>query len=1594
MSAGDFLRSVIVRESTASGDAEDPVATSSKRVSEALRDARRELIDLSRRNRLLNTPQTAKRAHCLEIIGADPNELFVGLTRKSKQFGFCPSVSEDAIGDEIDHSVPASGTQRLQTKLTREVLDRRLLKFFREARTFEEEQGANILFLAIGFLRWFEDDRSEEPCVAPLLLVPVSMERRQGRQPFVLKGRDDDMIVNVSLAEKLQGSFGIMLPELPEGDEWLPSGYMDAVASVVAGQKRWSVDRAGLGLGFFTFSKFLMWRDLDAAAWPKPSDLLAHGLVAKLLGEDVSTDSEPPIVSEEESIDRHIDIASSVHVVDADSSQALCIEEARRRRNLVIQGPPGTGKSQTIANIIAAAVREGKSVLFVAEKAAALDVVYGRLKTVGLEPLCLEIYSKKATKATIISSLDRSIRAGGVTQNNNRNATELRAARDRLNNWSATLHREIGSSGHTPYQVMGTILKLRTDGVPVFGRRLDVAGDWDRDQLGAVRQAVGRAAGAVEKLVVPPINHPWYGTCANRLTPTDAERLKEALTTSRKRTDELIALANRASAILRTQHDVSSVTLLGFVKCLRVLAETPEGGRDSLRNAAWKKEKPRINQLIEHGNRWSSARSELAEILFEGAWEVEIGPTRDAIAARGGSVFRSFFGSYRRAVVHLRSLCRAQPPRKRLDQLLLLDKLAGAQSAFQKLNEEQEFGSAALASIWARENTPWQVAEALRAWANTAEQTDLAADLLGLASFVDSRLCASIASELETALSAFQAAYSNVAAFVRPDTKQILGTDDIEQAPISAISARIDAWIGALSDFDNWVMASEALGTLNRHGLQEITDGLTNGSIQASEAGPMTDLLIAEALWARGCSDDPVLNTIDGSERSQIVSDFRALDRKRIELARTEVLASYFERRPTGNVGEMGVIHVEIGKKRRHLPVRKLIEKAGSAVQRLKPVFLMSPLSVAQFLPPGRLTFDLVVIDEASQVPPEEAFGVVARGRQLVVVGDDKQLPPTNFFRMVAEDDDDSEENSETADPTSRPRDFESILKLFRARGAAERMLRWHYRSKHPSLIALSNHTCYAGTLLLPPSPFNNKEDLGLRLEKTPSGHYDRGGSGRNLVEADLIAQAVEKHLSNSPTRSLGITCFSVAQRDAIEDALRERGLSAEVEAFAPKGERLFIKNLEAVQGDERDVIFISIGYGQDAEGRMTQGFGPLSQDGGERRLNVLISRARQQCVVFSSISAGDIHADAKSRGTRMLRDFLHFAETGKIAAGQDNGAEFDSPFEEAVAIVIRRNGYEVVPQVGVSGFRIDLGVLDPEQRGRFVLGIECDGAAYHSSRSARDRDRLRQEVLEGLGWQLHRIWSSDWFRNPDRETQRLLFAIEKALSDGPSGTDLVGMNPVVECPTHINCSNPAQFATDDPDSDTSRSARQAYEALAVPYQEYKMRTFPDVELANLSQRELVNLVVSVVQYEGPIHSEEVARRIREAFGLGRTGRRILENVIDALTSAMRTGTIVREDDFWFARTASLQKPRSRRDAAPSLRRHDRIAPQEYRLAIRSALRESISASRDELTSVVARVLGFDRNGNGLDSAISDQIDWMSRIGEIRDVGGRLESAN
>jgi hypothetical protein len=431
------------------------------RLRKALDQARRDLVDPSRRNRLLHAPLTGKRPWCMAVVGHDADELFNALHREENFRGYAFQPLDDEEGDEQqqngagagdsqdrsstalvgsvvvegrspDKATQAKGRSRLQTRLAHTKLEKRLTKIYRDERTLEEEQGISTLYLALGFLKWFDSDQSEEPSFAPLILVPVSLDRAQGRDGYVLSGRDDDIVVNVSLREKLRSDFQIALPEIPEGEDWRPSEYFPSVREAVSRQRRFEVDQTAVGLGFFTFSKFMMWRDLNVDVWLN-GGLIEHPVLGVLLGEGGEFANEPPIALDEEPIDHKIDLSTAIHVVDADSSQAVVIEESRLRRNLVVQGPPGTGKSQTITNIIAAAVHAGRSVLFVAEKTAALEVVHDRLRRAGLGALCLEMHSRKSNKREVLKSLEEALRLSGSGRFDPTVARRLSVCRDKLN---------------------------------------------------------------------------------------------------------------------------------------------------------------------------------------------------------------------------------------------------------------------------------------------------------------------------------------------------------------------------------------------------------------------------------------------------------------------------------------------------------------------------------------------------------------------------------------------------------------------------------------------------------------------------------------------------------------------------------------------------------------------------------------------------------------------------------------------------------------------------------------------------------------------------------------------------------------------------------------------------------------------------------------------------------------------------------------------------------------------------------------------------------------------------------------------------------
>jgi len=459
----------------------------------------------------------------------------------------------------------------------------------------------------------------------------------------------------------------------------------------------------------------------------------------------------------------------------------------------------------------------------------------------------------------------------------------------------------------------------------------------------------------------------------------------------------------------------------------------------------------------------------------------------------------------------------------------------------------------------------------------------------------------------------------------------------------------------------------------------------------------------------------------------------------------------------------MELLRRELGKQRRHLPIRQLIKRAGRAILALKPCFMMGPMSVAQYLEQGAVDFEMVVMDEASQLRPEEALGAVARGKQVVVVGDPKQLPPTNFFDRLFDGSDDEDDDAPAVITGS-----ESILDICQQLFHPIRTLRWHYRSQHESLIAFSNHQFYRRQLLIFPSPFERNNRLGLRYRYIRDGVYkDR----QNIPEALRVVDAVIDHMLKHPKESLGVVTLNLTQRDLIEDLLDKKLRNFEeaqtfIANWQEEGWPFFVKNLENVQGDERDVIFISTTFGK-APGtdKVRQNFGPISRPDGWRRLNVLFTRARQKIALFTSMLPEDIVLEANTPlGTKALKDYLDFAKRGVLTDTTISEREPDSDFEIVVSDILRNRGYDVVPQLGVAGFFIDVAVRNPNRPGEFLAAIECDGAKYHSSRSARDRDRIRETILESLGWKdrIWRIWSTDWFYNPRRESERLFAFLQK----------------------------------------------------------------------------------------------------------------------------------------------------------------------------------------------------------------------------------------
>ena len=834
------------------------------------------------------------------------------------------------------------------------------------------------------------------------------------------------------------------------------------------------------------------------------------------------------------------------------------------------------------------------------------------------------------------------------------------------------------------------------------------------------------------------------------------------------------------------------------------------------------------------------------------------------------------------------------------------------------------------------------------------------------------------------------------ASFV-PGHPMINGETNLKQIELRELLAFFRILENRIDELDNWVeynqrkkgLLAQGLGSFINQAEQEVKDA---GELLGAYSRGFYQALVNNVF-----SKEPRLMKFRGKSHYQVIEEFKKLDKKLIAQAPLAIMDICNRKKPTNNgsisssSAEINILKSEAVKKRRHMPLLKLFQKIPNLLVRLKPCLMMSPLSVSQYIEPDSFSFDLVIFDEASQIFTEDAVIAIYRGKQVVIAGDSKQMPPTNFFQ-ASEIGDAEYDVDEDEEPVTSSADFSSVLDectpIF-----PTSMLRWHYRSRHESLIAFSNQQFYGNKLITFPSSVKKSEDFGVHFEFVEKGIYERGGRKINPIEAQRVAEIVVNNFKQFPHKSIGVVAFSQSQMMAIQDVLdnmRQKDPSLEVFFKEDRLNGFFCKNLENVQGDERDIIIFSVGYGKDAQGRLSMNFGPLNKEGGERRLNVAITRAREKVILISSISAGDINPLAtKSAGVLNLYKYLRFAEQGEQAlelTRPEGREDTDSPLEDDVIQVIRQMGYTPIPQVGCSGYRIDIGIVHPNQPGTFVLGVECDGRTYHSAPTARDRDRLRQQVLEGLGWKIYRIWSPDWFQRRESEIEKLKQTIQMAVDEE---TQIKNSNPVEPVPI------PLPIIT----VPTEIIGEENLLPGVVPYQVYTVGSHP--AWGDFNQDGSLSWHVSnirkIVKQEGPIHIDVVAKRLADAWSLSRIGARMKRTVEAACQKAAKQDTIlICENGFLWPKpcTKAAQVRVPIKGDINTVRKIEYIADEEICGAMVLILKQAIGMPRENLAQETTRIFGFQRSKSQINERLEECIDYCLKRGSIAVTGETLTSVN
>ncbi len=1344
-----------------------------------------QLLDLTMRNRLLNTTSRA-RAIILDCHDLGKMEDMLADGHKFKIISSEKLKIENDTREEHIHlrqhqeDLKKSRIEALLNKKElvatqdQSKLDRNLLELYRQARLAIQEGGTNILYIAIGFLNWQRPGHSDRTYKAPLVLIPVELTRRSVNSGFSLSLHEDEPRFNPTLLQMLKQDFGLEIldlqGDLPTDDSGLDiQKIWDIVRLVIRDIPGWEVEESAI-ISTFSFSKYLMWMDLcERVDHLKSSPIVKHLVESPREYYKGGTQTDFPDVTE---LDHKLHPSNTFVPLLADSSQMAAICAAEAGKDFVLIGPPGTGKSQTITNMISQLLATGKTVLFVSEKTAALEVVYRRLNEVGLGEHCLELHSSKAKKLDVIRQLGRAWdSSNNDIKNWKKEANKLASLRKSLNLYVNHLHHRY-SNGLNCHEAIGLI--LRFDDTP------DIKLEWPSPSHHDI-EAFENLSNIAKRIDIN--SHELDGVAGNPLAEIATGEWSPSFQS--KVVNLAAELKNSISIVGETLKEFCNslkldvkVVSLKQLSALSVLAQKlPKAfGQGfyfgfSSQGTMLRNELPQVVELItEFKKTFGSTKNEFAIDVLNLPLEHMKNVWQQSLEKWFIPKFLDQSKLKKELKLYLKTKKFTESPDVDFDNLISAKLLKEKVDAFSYIGSH-------IGTKWSGINSDCEWITLACGWLN-----DVLGAISAIAIDIDQSLeiknrIASLLEQQDELLEPNGFIDSKGRSFIEQLTKYetlfnelstVISRDDLnisnsEVEYVQEVEASCQRWIDNQNKLRIWCAWRKVRQEAVDVGLMPLVAAVENG---IGKGFKVEELLLVNYCrwWVNAVIDsDDVLREFVPAEHRQKIVEFQELDKQFMELTQQYVKAMLAsgvpDKESVTKKSELGVLARELQKKTRHMPLRQLIKKMPESLTKLTPCVMMSPMSIAQYLPPDGKQFDVVIFDEASQITVCDAIGAIARAKQAIIVGDPKQLPPTSFFGKRTDVETDMDDDVEE--------DLESILDECLAANIPHIELKWHYRSRCESLITFSNHRYYNSDLIT----FPNTDTKGMSISWNPVHSVYKDGTKRiNKGEAEAIVEdIVDKLRQPEFNKSIGIVTFNQEQQEYISNLFeKKRSEHPEIEPhFAEDNfDALFVKNIESVQGDERDIIYFSITFGPDAAGKVSMNLGPMNQAGGTRRLNVAITRAKEEMHLFSSLKPEHIDLSrTAAEGVRDLKHFIEYAQRGSSALVESAGAPggyFDSPFEQAVAEKLTRKGWTIHSQVGVSGFRIDLAIVNPDAPGKYLAAVECDGATYHRSATARDRDSLRENILRGLGWEVLRIWSTDWWIDSQSAVER----IDKNLND------------------------------------------------------------------------------------------------------------------------------------------------------------------------------------------------------------------------------------